>query len=149
MPLYSLPFALHPHPRDDHHMPIILHISGDIIERQELLNGTRTVTLEGTTADGAWLLTGVVSWNLGLVDYPGEGDLTLSRGDDEVFATLVRAVPTAADDEQAEVLLDAEYAIDGAAGAFLGASGSVTAQISLTREQFQSRWVLPLSLDRT
>ncbi len=126
-----------------------IEISGDIVERQELLNGTRTVTLEGATADGAWVLTSVVSWNLGLVEYAGEGDLTLARGDDEVFATLVRAVVMAADDEEADIALDVEYAIDGGAGGLAEAAGRITAQISLTAEQFEGRWQMPANLNQT
>ena len=62
-----------------------LAFTGDIVERQELLNGAETATLEGATADGAWTLSAVVTWNIGLEANTGEGDITLAargrRGD--------------------------------------------------------------------
>lgn len=112
-------------------MELLIDFAGDIVERQELLNGTQMLTLAGESVDGAWSLAGDISWNVGLVDFRGEGDITLSRDDgSELLGTLVAAVvreigDTAAED--ADHKLHSEYEIDGGSGDFESASGSVTA----------------------
>ena len=58
-------------------MQIEIRVEGDVVERTELLNGTCTIAIEGATTDDAWQVAGVWSWNRGLVDYAGEGDLSL------------------------------------------------------------------------
>jgi hypothetical protein len=127
------------------HMQLSIAISGDVVERQELLNGTQTITIEGASEDGAWSLVGSVSWNRGLVDYAGEGDLTLARNGDEIFATLTRVeVSDAADELAADHLLEAAYDVDGGTGAFAEASGSARCEASLGGERFEGVWTVAL-----
>lgn len=125
---------------------LLVSITGDIVERQELLNGTQTITIEGVSDDGAWTLVGSVSWNRGLIDYPGEGDMTLSRQNgDEVFATLTAAEVTDVEDEIAvDHLMRLRYEVDGGAGCFAGASGHVRAEASLAGEHVGGTWALSL-----
>jgi hypothetical protein len=131
-------------------MELILDFSGDVIERQELLNGTEWVTVEGASPDGWALVTGF-SWNLGMLEQRGEGDLTLARhGGDEIFATLTRADVSAdvsADDGGVSARAFAlSYDVDGGAGAFDGASGSASAAGMLTANSFTGRWRVSLTL---
>jgi hypothetical protein len=101
--------------------------------------------VQGASDDGAWTLVGSLSWNRGLVDYAGEGDLTLSRGDDEVFATLTRSAVTDAEEgEDADHLIKLQYEIDGGAGAFADATGAGEAEGSLAGDRFAGTWVLSL-----
>ena len=76
-------------------MHIELDITGDIVERQELLNGSTILTLEGASLDGVWTMNGLLGWNIGTQrdqSDGGEGDLTLVRDDgSELFATLSQA----------------------------------------------------------
>ena len=125
-------------------MEIRVEISGDVVERQELLNGTESVAIEGADASEAWTLSGSFSWNLGLVDYAGEGDLALVRGDDEIFATITRARVSAASDAADHSFL-LTYEIDGGAGAFAGAAGNADARGTLAGGTFRGAWVLALS----
>jgi hypothetical protein len=120
-----------------------LHASGDVVEWQELLNGTETVTLKGATADGAWTLSSVVSWNLGLVEFEGEGDLTLTRDDgSEIFATLERAEvsDSCAADDEADVALRVRYVVDGGSGEFEGSEGHIAAELRVTGGRFEGIW---------
>jgi hypothetical protein len=124
---------------------IAFDLSGDVVERQELLNGTESVTLEGGSSDGAWAVSGLVSWNIGLESYAGEGDITLSRDDGaELFGTVVRAVvsdTSGADPGSAEAgfALRLEYEIDGGAGELAGASGTATGEGTLGEGTFTLR----------
>ncbi len=124
-----------------------IEFTGEVVERQELLNGTETITIEGADAAVEWALVGALSWNLGLVDYAGEGDLTLTRADGaEIFATLVRAVVLEAGDgiEDADHTFRLTYEIDGGAGAFLDATGTASAQGALAGDTFMGRWSVQL-----
>lgn len=124
-------------------MELRIEITGEVVERQELLNGTETITIEGADAAAEWTLVGALSWNLGLVDYAGEGDLTLTRADGaEIFATLVRADVAEAGDgiEDADHTFRLTYEIDGGAGAFLDATGTASAQGTLAGDAFRGRW---------
>jgi hypothetical protein len=126
-------------------MELEIAINGDIVERQELLNGTQTITIEGASDDGAWTLVGSISWNRGLKDYAGEGDLTLTRGGDEIFATLTNAeVRDAPDDATADHSLALEYDVDGGAGTFSDASGRAQATGWLAGDRFGGSWTLTL-----
>lgn len=129
-------------------MDLILDITGDVVERQELLNGTESVTLEGMSDDAVWTLTGIVSWNVGLVAYEGEGDLTLARRDGaELFGTLARADVTETSDPDAgesDHLLRLRYEIDGGVGAFDGASGEASAEATLSGGTFRGRWTVSI-----
>jgi len=123
-------------------MDLVIEVAGEIVEEQELLNGTRTVTLSGATADGVWTLDGVVSWNRGLVEYAGEGDLTLARDDgSEVYATLVRAVARDdAGEDDADVRLEVSYEVDGGVGEFERASGPMSGTVLIAAGAFAGRW---------
>jgi hypothetical protein len=128
-------------------MELELACSGDIVERQELLNGTKTVTIEGASDDAAWALTAVISWNRGLVDYAGEGDVAVARDGDEIFATLVRAEATAPDaDDTSDHLIKIQYEVDGGAGTYEGARGAGRAEVRIAGDEFSGRWVLTLDL---
>jgi hypothetical protein len=130
-------------------MKLQVHVTGDIVERQELLNGTQSITIEGASDDRAWTLVGSLSWNRGLVDYAGEGDLTLARGEDEVFATLTRSTVTdAPEGEDADHLIKLQYEIDGGAGAFAETTGEAAAEGSLAGDRFAGTWVLTLDSGR-
>lgn len=104
---------------------IEVDIAGDVVERQELLNGMQILTLEGASEDGAWTLVGGLSWNIGLRALPPEGDITLSHdGGDELFGTLASGeVREAEAADEADYALALEYDVDGGEGAYAGASG--------------------------
>ena len=123
-------------------MDLVIDVAGEIVEEQELLNGTRTLTLSGTSADGAWTLDGVVSWNRGLVDYAGEGDLTLVRSDGaELFATLVHAVARDdAGEDDAEVSLAVGYQVDGGTGDLGEVTGAIAGTVRIAAGAFEGRW---------
>jgi hypothetical protein len=127
-------------------MELVLEAEGDVVERQQLLNGTESVTFEASS-DGDWILGGTVSWNLGLVDYAGEGDLTLTRDDGaEIFATLVRAdVHDAAEDSNADHRGRLRYEIDGGTAPFGGASGAIDATIELAGDRIAGVWSMRLA----
>jgi len=127
-------------------MELRIVAAGDIVERQELLNGTRSIAIEGASDDGAWSVSGAISWNRGLLEYAGEGDLTLSHEDgDEILATLTRATVNAQGDDGepgVDHVMKLEYAIDGGAGAFEGAGGRVTGTGALSGERFEATWTV-------
>ncbi len=130
-------------------MQIEIDFAGEIVERQELLNGTETVSLEGESADGRWTMSGLVAWNIGLVSSAGEGDITLTRDDGaELFGTLVRGdVSEAAagdGEEAASYAMRLEYEIDGGGGAFESAAGTCVAAGSLAAAAFWGRWTVLL-----
>lgn len=117
-----------------------LQITGDIVERQDLLNGTRILTIEGRTADGGWTLAGGLAWNIGRTGAPAEGDITLTNAaGDEIFATLAAGgVREAGDgDDSADALLALEYDVDGGSGAFASASGWLLAQGAVVADAFR------------
>ncbi len=120
-------------------MDILFQVSGDVVEREELLNGTQTVAIEGSSEDGAWALTGTVAWNLGLRDFAGEGDLTLAREDgSEIFATLTNAsVQESADDGAGGHMLRLVFEIDGGSGQYEGTHGGIDASGMLTDGSFR------------
>lgn len=130
-------------------MDIAIDFAGEIVERRELLNGTETVSLEGESGDGRWTISGLVTWNIGLLSNAGEGDLTLSRDDGaEIFGTLSRGdIAEVADgdaDADADHTMRLEYEIDGGSGAFEGATGACQAVGMLAAAAFRGRWVVTL-----
>jgi hypothetical protein len=130
-------------------MQIEIEAAGEIAERQELLNGTETVSLEGQSADGQWLLCGLVTWNIGLRSSTGEGDITLTRADGaELFGTLVRGdVSEIAAGDAASAgghAMRLEYEIDGGSGVFEAAAGSCRATGTLSTSAFEGRWIVTL-----
>lgn len=134
-------------------MEITVEARGDVVERQELLNGTRSVTIEGASDDGRWRVEATLSWNLGLVDYAGEGDITLSSDEGEIFGTVnaVEAheagssVGGIAGDDEGALQLRAVYSVDGGSGAFDGATGVCTAEVRLAGDTFAGRWRVALA----
>ncbi|MBI5284747.1 MAG: hypothetical protein HY874_06600 [Chloroflexi bacterium] len=128
-------------------MDLVIDISGDVVEWQDLLNGTCIATLDGASPDGAWTLSGSVAWDTRSGGHAIEGDITLSAADgSELFGSL-------ADGEVAEIAEDAadagyvmrlEYDIDGGAGEFASAIGSAAVQGGLSRERFHGRWTITL-----
>jgi len=126
-------------------MELELRFSGEIVERQELLNGTQMITIECASTDGGWTLVGSVSWNRGLVDYAGEGDLSLMRGGDELFATLVEAdVRDARDEAAADHVMRLIYDVDGGAGDFAGAGGRARVELTVAGEGVEGNVALTL-----
>jgi hypothetical protein len=127
-------------------MELTIEIAGDVVEWQELLNGTQVLSLEGVSADGAWALSGSLSWNIGLRESSGEGDLTLSRADGaEIFATLTRADVHDVGEreiEDADHTMRLEYEIDGGEGEFASATGAATADGVLSGDAFRGRWLI-------
>lgn len=117
-----------------------IDIAGDVVEWQTLLSGMQTATLEGASPDGAWTLSGSCSWNPRSGADAAEGDLTLSRDDGaELFATLAAGtVVERASDAADAAAYDArlEFTIDGGAGDFDDATGSIRADGRLSRETF-------------
>lgn len=130
-------------------MELRIEITGDVVEWQELLNGTQIVTIEGASADG-WTLSGSVSWNIRDASAAGEGDITLTRDDGaELFGTLVRARVSEIGErevEEADHAMQLEYEIDGGSGAFEGASGSARAEGRLSAEAFRGVWVVTVDV---
>ena len=115
-----------------------LEIAGDVVERQELLNGTEILTLEGRSADGAWTFVGGLSWNIGRKAVPAEGDITLTAGDgDEIFGTVAGGGVKDTAVEHADHLLALLYDIDGGTGRFDAASGALHAEGSLHGDTFR------------
>lgn len=129
-------------------MQIEMELAGEIVERQELLNGTETVSLEGESADGRWTMSGLVTWNIGLVSNTGEGDITLTRDDGaELFGTLIRGEVSEAvgdGDEAAGYAMRLEYEIDGGTGTFESAAGTCVAAGSLAADSFWGHWTITL-----
>jgi hypothetical protein len=127
-------------------MQFDIEFTGDVVERGELLNGMQVVTIAGASADGAWRLDGSASWNLGLVEFQGEGDLTLTRGDDGLFATLTRcSAHEASGEPEIGETLEADYEIDGGTGAFERAAGRATAAFTVGGGRFAGRWRIALT----
>lgn len=118
-------------------MRIELH--GDVLEVSELLNGTRQATLEG--AGDGWTVTARVAWRIGLDAAVGEGELTLSRDGDELYATVIEGEASEAEDGSHTVI--AVVDVDGGAGAFEGASGRGTLRVTLNEETFTGALDLP------
>ena len=130
-------------------MEIEIEVAGEIVERQELLNGTETVSLECASADGRWAMSGLLTWNIGLVSNAGEGDITLTRDDgSEIFGSLLRGEVVEAEAAEAVDLTDhsmqLEYDIDGGTGAFESATGRCTALGTLAASTFHGTWNLTL-----
>jgi hypothetical protein len=119
-------------------------VTGEVISRQELLNGTETLTLEGGSADGSWSLVLEFSRNRGLVEFAGEGDITLTRSDGaELFGSLgeARVVETVDGALQFTLTFD----LDGGSGEFEDAAGVAAGTGALGADTFDSQWRIELS----
>ena len=121
-------------------MEITIEASGDVAERSELLNGTESVALEGS-GDG-WTVSVLASWSIGLVEYAGEGDITLARDDGAIIAAVTQAALRTGDDGAEE--LRVRYEIDGGEGRFADAAGSIEATIRLDGATFAGIWRVTL-----
>ena len=135
-------------------MHIELDITGDIVERQELLNGSTILTLEGASLDGVWTMNGLLGWNIGTQrdqSDGGEGDLTLVRDDgSELFATLTGAAiadTDGTDETDADHTMRLEFEIDGGSGAFESASGTASASGVLAADTFAASWKIDILTD--
>ena len=120
-------------------MQIHIEIAGDVVERQELLNGTQIVALEGVTDDGAWTISASLSWNIGLAAGSNEGDITLTRDDgSEIFATLVRATVEEASESSGEheYTFVVAYDIDGGTPELIGDATVLDARGSISGDTF-------------
>jgi hypothetical protein len=126
-------------------MELRIEFVGDVRERSELLNGTQSVDVEGAGVEGDWSLSGSFSWNLGLLDYAGEGDLVLTRHDGaEIFGTLTRTEATAGESAEVEFRFTIAYEIDGGTQEFEGASGTAHAVVTLAGNTFRGYWTVRL-----
>jgi hypothetical protein len=125
-----------------------IEIAGDVVERQELLNRTQMLTLEGT-GDG-WAFVGDLSWKLGPEGRASEGDITLtSVAGDELFASLsgghVREAGAGAD---ADHLLALEYEVDGGTGTYAESNGAIALEGRLRGDAFSAELKVTAGNDR-
>lgn len=125
-------------------MELHVHVEGEVVERSELLNGTCTIAIEGETADGRWQIAGVVSWNRGLVEYVGEGDLSVAGSDGEVFASLTASDAEAGGEDETDVRLAVSYEIDGGSGRFDDAAGTVEGSVRVAGDRFEGAWTIAI-----
>jgi hypothetical protein len=123
-----------------------LRFSGDVVEWDELLNGTQLVTIEGASDDGQWTLTGLLTWNIGIEEREAEGDVTLTRADGAAVFGSARSRRVTETEGESAFSVNAEYEVDGGEGAFEGASGRVTAGVQLDRAGFSGEWRVKLTL---
>jgi len=128
-------------------MELAITATLDITERDELLNGTQSVTFAGESDDGRWSISGSVAWNLGLIDFPGEGDLVLgAEGDSsEIFATLTRAAARPDGEGGGETTISLGYEVDGGHGRYEGAAGRARGEVSILGDTLRGSWVLTLT----
>jgi hypothetical protein len=122
---------------------IELEIHGEVVERQELLDGTQSVTVEGSSIDGRYLVSLSYSWNRGLVDLVGEGDITISRSQEaEAFGSLISAAvrPGETVDWDCEV----RFELDGGSGDWIDASGNANVVLELIGDNARGRVLLNL-----
>jgi hypothetical protein len=124
-------------------------LEGQVIERQELLDGTVTLTFDGASPDGRWTAVGSLSWSIGPGENTNEGDITLTRDDGaELFGTLaagdVSEAP-GADVDAADYAVRVRYEVDSGSGAFDGATGTAEAEgaVSLDSIQLQVKVSVP------
>ncbi len=126
-------------------MEITIEIRGEVVERGELLNGTETVTIEGASGDG-WRLSGIVSWSLGLIEYAGEGDITLAADDGaEIFGTVTAVVAQPEDSAEGGEQLRIRYEIDGGSGRLDEAGGTIEAVARVAGADVAGTWRVSLT----
>lgn len=119
--------------------PISIEFSGDIVERQELLNGSVTVTFEATSEDGTWTLSGSLTWNRGLEAGSEEGDLSLAGPEGELFASLAEATVVPSEDAESAYRVTATYEADGGSGRFAEADARLALEGTLGAELVMAR----------
>lgn len=118
-----------------------IELRGDVVELSELLNGTRQATLDGS-GDG-WRVSARVAWRIGLDANVGEGDVTIVRDADELYATVVEG--SAGELEDGSHRIEARLKVDGGAGAYDGASGGGTLRAVLYEGTFEAELDLRVS----
>ena len=131
-------------------------ISGEVVERQELLDGTVHLVLEG--ASGRLRLSATFSWRLageGELDL-GEGDLALEDASEpgavhELYALLESGTLTV-DPESGDLRIECLYLVDGVVGEWdvLGGSGRESGRLPCRFEVAAAEWrgeVNPPGLD--
>lgn len=112
-------------------------VSGDVVQWDELLNGTQSVALEGRSDDGRWTVSALLTWNIGLEQRDPEGDITLSRDDgSEVFGTATAQTAREDPAEPGVYHLAVDYEIDGGDGDFAGITGILRAELRVWRDSF-------------
>ncbi len=104
-----------------------------MVERTELLNGTRQTVLDG--AGNGWMLMATLAWRIGLDAGLGEGEVTLARADgDELYASAVSVAVEESPDGLERVT--AQLEIDGGVRAYDGARGRATLEVTLVGDRF-------------
>jgi len=120
-----------------------IEVDGDVVERQELLNGTQTLALEAE--GGGWTVSALVTWNRGLDVRPPEGDITLTcaqRG--EIFATVTSVRAGEASTDEGLLVLRVGYVVEGGTGDFEGVTGDAEATLEMADDRFKGVWRLRL-----
>lgn len=121
-------------------------ISGEVVERQELLDGTVHLVLEG--ASGQLRLSATFSWRLA-----GEGELDLGEGDlaledasepgavNELYA-LLESGTLAVDPESGDLRIECLYLVDGVVGEWdvLGRDGRESGRLPCRFEVAAAEW---------
>jgi hypothetical protein len=123
---------------------IDITIEGDVADRQELLNATQIVTIDGASPDGAWQLSALITWSMRDANAT-EGDVTLTCGDDEIFATLTGGRVTERAETEGGHAFSLEYETDGGAGAYADARGVITARGVIEESTFSGTWRVKIS----
>jgi hypothetical protein len=80
---------------------------------------------------------------VGLVAAAGEGDITVSRGGDEVYGTVTTAAVEPSSDGAERFVI--EYEVDGGQGAYEDAGGRATASGVFRGDVFEGRWSVDLA----
>ena len=120
-------------------------IRGDVVERQELLDGTVHLVLEGES--GRLRLSAAFSWRIGGDGGAElrEGELTLEDGSDpgaasELYA-LLDSGTLAVDAESGDLRIECLYVVDGAVGEWgpLG-TGPAPARLPASFEVAAGEW---------
>ncbi|HXK32761.1 MAG TPA: hypothetical protein VNM91_01955 [Dehalococcoidia bacterium] len=127
--------------------PMRIPVAGDVVQWDELLNGTQSVALEGRSDDGRWTVSALLTWNIGLEQRDPEGDLTLScddgaDGGSEVFGTATAQTAREDPAEPGVYHLAVDYEIDGGDGGFAGVTGTLRAELRVWRDSFAGEcWI--------
>jgi hypothetical protein len=128
-------------------MELVIAFRGEVVERQELLNGTQSVTVDGASAGGEWRVVATVAWNLGVLEYAGEGEVALAGGEGDVYASLIEAAAEAGEREDgADWVVRARFEVDGGTGRFESASGTLELVLRLIGGQAEGDMALNLNV---
>lgn len=121
-----------------------LGFAGEVVERQEFLNGTQVVTLEGEGPDGA-VMTGLLTWSM-RSSQATEGDVTIAMDDgSEIFATLTGGRVSERAEGEGGHAFTLAYEIDGGSGAHEGARGAIAAHGVIEESTFSGTWRIDLA----